>query len=317
MALPLVLTCGAVMFASLASLFRKKSKTSKKKQNSSTLLTPGTLVEHRHQILECVGEGGLGIVYGAQDTRLHRPVAIKFVRNEHRKDPQVEEQFFKEAIHASQINHPNIVTIYDYGYHENQPFIVMEFLNGYTLDEYKLRPADDWQTFSSIALQILEALEVAHEARLFHGDIKPTNIMVVPSRTRTPPNIKIFDFGLSRILKIDLKQFIDGETVFGSIHYMAPEQFRGDLVDGRTDLYSAGVIFYQLLSGSLPFEADHGHALIEKIVLTEPIPLRHKNSRVPAYLDSAIMKLIDKDPAKRFQTAAEAKATFRPFAYAW
>jgi len=316
MGLPLFLVCGAILVVS--ALFHQNQKRKQNDKSKSRLLPPGTFVDNRHQILECVGEGGLGVVYGAQDTRLHRAVAIKFVREEHRKEAQVEEQFFKEAIHASQINHPNIVTIYDFGRHNNQPFIVMEFLNGYTLDEFKLRPADDWQTFSVIALQILDGLDIAHENRLFHGDIKPTNIMVVPSKTKTPPTIKIFDFGLSRILKVDLKQVIDhDETVIGSIHYMAPEQFKGDHVDGRTDLYSAGVIFYEMLSGSLPFEADNGHALIEKIVFNDPIPLRMRNPKIPAYLDAAVMKLIDKNPLRRFQTAADAKATFRPIAHSW
>lgn len=308
----------AILISAL-SVLGSKPKRKKKQKNSSKdeIIAPGTVIDERHQILECVGEGGLGIVYGAQDTRLHRPVAIKFVREEHRKSAQVEEQFFKEAIHASQVNHPNIVTIYDYGHYNTQPYIVMEFLNGYTLDQFKLKPADDWQTFSLIALQILEALEVAHESRLFHGDIKPSNMMVVPSRSKIP-NIKVFDFGLSRILKIDLKQIVEAdETLFGSINFMAPEQFRRDFIDGRTDLYAAGVVFYQMLSGGLPFEAEDTHALIEKIVFGNPVPLKHRNPRIPSYIETAIMKMIEKDPMKRFQTASDAKAAFKPLNHFW
>jgi serine/threonine protein kinase len=313
MVIPIILASGIAIVASY--FLRKKKKAKQKIKDASEIIAPGTLIDDRHQILECVGEGGLGIVYGAQDTRLHRPVAIKFIRREHRDVAQIEEQFFKEAIHASQINHPNIVTIYDYGHYNAQPFIIMEFLNGYTLDEFKLKPADDWQTFSLIALQILEALEVAHENRLFHGDIKPSNIMVVPSRTKIP-TIKVFDFGLSRILKIDLKQVVErDETLYGSINYMAPEQFRRDLIDGRTDLYAAGVIFYQMLSNRLPFEADDPHALIEKVVFTDPIPLKEQNTRIPNYIESSIMKLIEKDPARRFQNAADAKAAFKPITH--
>jgi eukaryotic-like serine/threonine-protein kinase len=306
MGIPILIAVSAAALLSVIYFRKGRKPHSQKKQKPVSHLPSGTLINGRHQIMECVGQGGLGIVYSAQDVQLHRPVALKFVRSEHQKDPRIEQQFFKEAVHASQINHPNVVTIHDFGHYKDQPYIVMEFLNGKTLDEIKHRN-DDYHTFRAIAGQLLEGLEVAHENKLFHGDIKPQNIMVVPCPTKNQPIVKLFDFGLSRILGKNLKQVIDeDDTILGSLNYMAPEQFRGDLVDARTDLYSAGIILYELLAGKLPFEAEDPHKWIERVVFEKPVPLREARPGIPMEIATTVMRMIDPEPNRRFQSATEA-----------
>ncbi len=274
-------------------------------------LDPGTLIDNRYQIMSCVGQGGLGVVYGAQDIRLHRPVAVKFVREEHQSDKQIEKQFFEEAIHTSQVNHQNIVTIHDFGHYQDHPFIVMEFLDGCTLDQLILAHSLHDHAFQSIACQLLEALDTAHRNNLIHGDMQPKNIMVSHSVTTNRYWVKVFDFGLCRILRTDLKQAVDEDnTVVGSIHYMAPEQFQGGNIDRRTDLYSIGVIFYELLCGKLPFDAENVHEWIEKVVFQEPVPLRQHNPDIAEDLETLVMAMIAKNPADRLQTAASARGVF-------
>lgn len=275
------------------------------------ILDPGTLIGNRYQVMSCVGQGGLGVVYGAQDARLHRPVAVKFVRDEHQGDTRIEKQFFDEAIHTSQVNHPNIVTIHDYGHFDKLPYIVMEFLEGCTLDQLILAKSLDERAFVSISCQLLDALDTAHRMNLIHGDIQPRNLMVHHSVTTNRFWIKVFDFGLCRILRTDLKQAVDEDhTVVGSIHYMAPEQFKGGEIDGRTDLYAVGVLFYEMLCGELPYESDNTHEWIEKVVFGQPVPLRTRNPNVSEDLEKLVMALMAKDPAERFQTAGAARASF-------
>ncbi len=252
--------------------------------------------------MDVVGQGGLGVVYVAQDSLLHRPVALKFLRDEHRENAEIRERFFHEVIHTSQLNHPNIVTIHDYGVYEEQPYILMEFLDGCTLDELLLKHAPfDTDNFRGLASQLLDAISMAHKIGLFHGDIKPLNVKVQHLEGGYP-QLKLFDFGLSRILHRDLKQVVESDgTVEGTLIYMAPEQFLGQSIDGRTDLYSIGAIFYELLSGKAPFEADTTEQWIEKIVHEAPIPLRQRNSKISEEVEQVILKMMAKHPEDRYR----------------
>lgn len=269
------------------------------------MYTPGTKINGRFQVMDVVGQGGLGIVYVAQDSLLHRPVALKFLRDEHRDKPEIRDRFFHEVIHTSQLNHPNIVTIHDYGSYEGYPYILMEFLDGCTLDELLAKHAPfGMGNFTGMASQLVDAISMAHRIGLFHGDIKPLNVKVQQMDTGHP-QLKLFDFGLSRILHRDLRQVVEQDgTVEGTLIYMAPEQFLGENIDGRTDLYSIGVIFYELLSGQPPFEADTTEEWIEKIVKDSPIPLRSRNPKIPEEVEQVILKLLSKRPQDRYADGA-------------
>jgi serine/threonine protein kinase len=275
------------------------------------MIDSGTLVDNRYQILTPLGQGGLGIIYGAQDTRLHRPVALKFIQENEEKDTEAEERFLKEAIRTSQINHPNVITIHDYGHHQGHPFIVMEYMNGYTIRDMMPKPSMERADICSIANQMFEGLHAAHEMYVFHGDIQPANIMVMERGVKPNFLVKIFDFGLARVLRPNLKQTVGKDnSLMGSLHYMSPERFRGENLDGRADLYSVGIILYELLSGTYPWNAESIESWIESVVFKKPIPLRQRNPRVPFDLEIAIMTLIAKEQNKRFPNAEAARAMF-------
>ncbi len=272
------------------------------------MLEAFTIINNRYKVKACMGRGGFGVVYGCNDLRKDRPVAVKFIRDERRDDPGAEERLFDEAVRAARINHPNVVTVYDYGRHEGHPFFVMELLEGLRLDRHHLRSVMDWPHFSAVATHILDALEAIHYNRLLHGDLKPENVMVMNGLVDSLPTAKLFDFGLSRVLDHELHQMFEEDgSILGSLDYMAPEQFRGDPVDERTDLYSVGIIFYELLCRGLPWEAASSHEWIEKVVFEEPTPLQKKNPGVDGRLEPIIMQMIAKDPSDRLPTARQAR----------
>ena len=272
------------------------------------MLDAFTVINDRYKIKACMGRGGFGIVYGAIDMRKNRPVAMKFIRDERCKDAGVEERLFEEAIRTARVNHSHVVTIYDYGWHEGQPFFVMELLDGLRLDRHHICSAMDWPHFSVLATHILDGLQGIHDNRLLHGDLQPGNVMVMNGLADSLPTAKIFDFGLARVLDHELHQLFEEDgTILGTLGYMAPEQFRGDPVTERTDLYGVGVIFYELLCRGLPWDAASGHEWIEKVVFEEPTPLQQKNPRVDGRLEGVIMRMIAKEPSDRFATAGEAR----------
>jgi len=275
------------------------------------MISSGTVISDRYQVLTPLGQGGLGVIYGAQDIRLHRPVAIKFIQEEEKKDPEAEERFLKEAIRTSQINHPNVVTIHDYGYHEKHPYIVMEYMNGYTIRDMIPKPELERSDICCIASQIFEGLHAAHEMYLFHGDIQPGNIMILERGLKPNLVVKIFDFGLSRVLRPNLRKSIGKDnSILGSLHYLSPEQFRGETIDSRADLYSVGIILYELLSGQYPWDEEGVEEWINAVIFQKPIPLRQRNPNIPIDIEISIMTLIAKEPTKRFLNAGAARAAF-------
>jgi eukaryotic-like serine/threonine-protein kinase len=267
----------------------------------------GVTVSH-YKILEKLGEGGMGIVYKAHDIKLDRTVALKFLPPHLTQSEEDKQRFIREAKAAAALNHPHICTIYSVEEHDDTQFISMEYIDGVTLRE-KLEignlksetPATDNRQLTTIidyALQIAEALAEAHEKGIVHRDIKPENIMV-DSKNR----IKVMDFGLARIAgSLNLTQ--TGGTV-GTILYMSPEQVRGELVDHRTDIWSLGVVMYEMLTGTLPFKGEYEHAVSYRILNEDPGHNPELLSQVGSDYRTVLLKFLEKEPNNRYQSSAE------------
>jgi len=252
---------------------------------------------NQFRITEKIGQGGMGEVYLAEDTRLHRNVALKFLPPHYSKDPEFKARFEHEARAAAALNHPNIVTIYDLGEHTGRNFIVMELVEGQTLDrliksgELTLTEAVDY------AQQICEGLGAAHEAGIVHRDIKPANILVGKN-----DRAKILDFGLAKSRQATTETR-EGTTV-GTVQYESPEQTRGDKVDQRSDLFSFGVVLYEMITAQRPFKGEFEDAIRYSIANENPEPLARYKSDVPDEMQRIVSKLLEKDPEVRYQSAA-------------
>jgi len=267
-----------------------------------------------YRILSLLGRGGMGTVYKARDSRLERDVAIK-VLPEARVEGMLRVRFEREARAASALNHPNICSVYDVGEFEDHPFLVMELLEGRTLREYIDTQRRDFGDILHLTLQIVEALEAAHGKHIIHRDIKPANIFVTERG-----DAKLLDFGLASraALRAGLAetstQFLltgPGSAV-GTIAYMSPEQARGEALDARTDLWSLGVVFYEMVAGSRPFEGSTAAVVFDAILNKAPVPVRERNPEVPAELARIISKLLEKDRELRYQSAAALRADLQP-----
>jgi Tol biopolymer transport system component/predicted Ser/Thr protein kinase len=253
----------------------------------------GQTISHFH-ILEKLGEGGMGVVYRAEDTKLKRAVALKFLpRGLEAQEPE-RARFLQEAQAASALNHPNVCTIYEISEHEGQQFIVMEYVDGKTLRH--IVPVQKTQTAIDYAIQIGEALQEAHGKGIVHRDIKTDNIMV-----NSKNQIKVMDFGLAK-LKGSLKLTKISSTV-GTLAYMAPEQIQGEQVNARSDIFSFGVVLYEMLTGHLPFRGEHEAAMMYSILNEEPESLQKHLLDAPPELVHVLDRVLEKDPGERYQTA--------------
>jgi serine/threonine protein kinase/Flp pilus assembly protein TadD len=265
-----------------------------------------------YTILRQLGSGGMGVVYEAQDAQLDRHVALKFLPPETARDSQLLERFQREARAASSLNHPNICTIHAIERHELQYFIVMELLEGQTLAAKMTGRPMDAETMVPLAIQMADALESAHAKGIVHRDIKPANLFLTERG-----QLKILDFGLAKFAQAQIAQNADTQTAgqeltspgsaVGTISYMSPEQARGQLVDTRTDLFSAGTVLYQMATGSLPFQGDTTAVIFDAILNRDPQPAAEVNPALPVELVRILEKCLEKDRAMRCQTASELK----------
>ena len=272
----------------------------------------GKLVGH-YRILSELGSGGMGVLYKAEDTRLHRPVALKFLPPKFTQDSQALERFRREGRAASALNHPNICTIYGVDEHEGQPFIAMEYLEGKTVKERIAEEPFSTDEILDVGIQIADALDAAHSKGIVHRDIKPANIMITDRG-----QAKALDFGLAKLTSEDVpdtSQTKDSATedpdltnpgaAVGTIAYMSPEQARGEKVDSRSDLFSLGVVLYEMVTGRQAFTGNSTAVLYDAILNRMPVAITEIDPNVPAELDQIVQKALEKDRRLRYQHSSD------------
>lgn len=259
----------------------------------------GKKIDGRYEITELIGVGGMADVYKANDLLENRVVAVKILKNEFADNEDFVRRFRNESKAIAVLSHPNIVKVFDVGFSDKLQFIVMEYIDGITLKEFmEQQGALKWKDTVHFIIQILKALQHAHDRGIVHRDIKPQNIMLFPDG-----QIKVMDFGIARFAREEGKTISD--KAIGSVHYISPEQARGDITDEKSDIYSVGVMMYEMLTGVKPFDADNPVTVALMHMQNEPKMPREINDSIPEGLEEIVVRAMQKEPSKRYQSASE------------
>ena len=266
----------------------------------------GTTLDDRYEIQEIIGSGGMAVVYKATDNRLHRSVAVKILRDELAADEEFRRRFQTEAQAVAMLSHPNIVSVYDVSHSESVEYIVMELIEGVTLMQYmQKKGALGWKEALHFSVQISKALEHAHSKGIVHRDIKPQNIMIIRDGS-----IKVADFGIAALESTQEQR--SSQTV-GSVHYIAPEQARGEQPDTRSDIYSLGVVMYEMLTGRMPYDGETAEQIALKHIAGIAVPPQEINPDIPDELARITLRAMNADINARYQSASELLADLEEF----
>ena len=259
----------------------------------------GKKLDNRYELLELIGVGGMADIYKAMDIIEDRIVAVKILKNEFAASEDFLRRFRNESKAIALLSHPNIVKIYDVGFTDKIQYIVMEYIDGITLTEYIERQGVlKWRDAVHFTTQVLRALQHAHDRGIVHRDIKSQNVMLLADGT-----IKVMDFGIARFNRETDKTM--SEKAIGSVHYISPEQARGEVTDEKSDIYSVGVMLYEMLTGEKPFDGDNPVSIALKHMQAVPKRMTEINSSIPEGLEEITVKAMQKEPSKRYQTAGE------------
>lgn len=251
----------------------------------------GEVLGNRYELMEKIGEGGMAIVYKARDNKLSRLVAVKILKKEFANNKDISDKFKKEATAVANFSDANIVNVLDVGHEEEEDidYFVMEYVNGKTLKDLIISSGKlNYTTAISIAIQIAKALECAHKNNIIHRDVKPQNILVTENGL-----VKVTDFGIAK--SSTSATITNTTTIMGSAHYLSPEQAKGAFVDSRSDIYSLGIVLYEMVTGILPFDGESPVTIALKHIQSEPIEPKKQNPAIPDSLNNLIMKCMSKE----------------------